>query len=85
MSDNAKNLRRLLPRGSLKKIAEDLNMSRQSVYVALNQMKPTNRAVVKALRIIRSEGTADVQRELNELMSLTFQMPTTDAGINKGA
>ncbi|GGF22500.1 hypothetical protein GCM10011383_37660 [Hymenobacter cavernae] len=73
IQENDKQLQRLLPHGSVNKIANSLGISRQGVYSALRSAKPNNRVVIEAVRIIKEAGTADVQRELTEMLTpVTF-------------
>ena len=63
-----KDLRSLLPRGSMVRIARAAGVTKQAVQFALKNADPRNPHVKEAVRLIREAGTAETARELRELL-----------------
>jgi hypothetical protein len=68
MEANTRNLKRLLPHGSLGVIAKKIGISAAAVGQALKDGRPGHKAVQEALRMARESGALETAHELAELI-----------------
>jgi len=69
-SENAVHLKRLLPPGAQRQIAEKTGYSKQLVSLALKQLNPAHPVVQEAVRMVKESGTLETQKSLDELLSV---------------
>ncbi len=67
MEPKTENIKRLLPHGSIKTIADKLGISDPAVSQALRGGKPGNRVVQEALRMAKESGGFEAAQTLQAL------------------
>ena len=67
MEPKTENIKRLLPHGSIKAIADKLGISRPAVSQALKDARPGSRVVQEALRMAKESGALEAAQTLNTL------------------
>lgn len=68
--DNKTNptlLRKMLPDGEIKRMAERAGVTSATVSIALKRGRPGNRFVIEAMQIVRKSGAFDTARDLASL------------------
>ncbi len=68
--DNKTNptpLRKMLPDGEIKRMAERAGVTSATVSIALKRGRPGNRFVIEAMQIVRKSGALDTARDLATL------------------
>jgi predicted transcriptional regulator len=67
MEPKTDNIKRLLPHGSIKTIADKLGISGPAVSQALKEGKPGSRVVQEALRMAKESGAIEAAQTLSTL------------------